>query len=86
MADITDEQIAKERAAVEAMKNARANMDASLNRIRTLENTLADARRSISHYKTYVPSAAYSYGGQKKLHDVMDECVADITKVLGSVA
>ena len=86
MAEITDEQIAKDRAAVEAMKNARANMDASLNRIRTLENTLHDARRSIGLYKTYVPAAAYSYGGKDRLHDVMDQSIAEITKVLGSAA
>lgn len=84
MADITDEQIAKERAAVEAMKNARANMDASLNRIRTLEQKLQEALSSLRYYKTFVPAAAYSYEGKKKLHDIMDECAADIMRVLGA--
>lgn len=82
----TEEQIAKERAAVEAMRNARSNMDAALSRIGTLERQLADDRRSIEYYKTFVPKSAYAFRGEKTLHDIMDEKVFEITKILGTSA
>lgn len=41
----TEEQIAKEKAAVEAMRDAKSNMDAALTRITDLER-MADAEAS----------------------------------------
>lgn len=83
--DKTDEQIAKERAAVDAMKNAKANMDAALQRIETLERALKSAGSSIVTLKSYIAPSAYQYplnGKAVKCTDMADEAVAAITKVL----
>ena len=79
----SDEQIAKEKAAVEAMKNAKANMDAALARISDLEYALHQSIEWIKRFKGYTPSAAYTYGGQKTIHAEIDEAVAAILKRLG---
>lgn len=79
----TEEQIAKDKAAVEAMKNAKSNMDAALSRISTLEYELGVARGEMTKFKSFVPKDGYVYGGQKSMHDVMDAAIARATKALG---
>lgn len=79
----SDEQIAKEKAAIDAMKNAKANMDTALARIADLEYALGKAISEIKRFKGYVPASAYLYGGQKTLHSEMDETVALLGKRLG---
>lgn len=83
MTEKTEEQIAKDRAAVEAMRNAKANMDTALGRIADLERALSEAALHIKRIKDYVPAAAYSYGGQKTLHNDMDEMILRLMKVRG---
>lgn len=83
----TDEQIAKEREAVAAMTNAKANMTNALDRIVTLERALYDAKSNISTLKGYIPPAVYTYStGQnapKTCVSVADDAIAAIAKVLG---
>jgi multidrug resistance efflux pump len=83
MDEKSEEQIAKERAAVESMRNAKANMDAALSRISSLEGTLRSARSNIESFKRYVPSGVYPFKSEKSVHNFMDEAIAAITKAIG---
>jgi len=83
MNEKTEEQIAKDRAAVEAMRNAKANMDTALGRISDLERALGAAVQHIKRFKNYVPAVAYAYSSQNTLHNEMDEAIAMLTKRLG---
>lgn len=88
MADVakTDEQIERERAAVAAMSNAKANMTAALDRIQTLERALASAKSSISTLKGYIAPNSYQYpagGPAKTCVSYADDAIAAIAKVIG---
>lgn len=81
----TDEQIERERAAVAAMSNAKANMTAALDRIQTLERALASAKSSISMLKTYIAPSVYTYpvsGQSKPCLTVADDAIAAISKLI----
>lgn len=83
--DKTDDQIARERASVEAMRNAKANMTTVLDRVATLERALSSASSTISALKAYIAPGAYTYpssNGARKCHDIADEGIADIARVL----
>lgn len=84
MTEKTEEQIARERAAVDAMRNAKANMDAALARIASLEEGLKTARHDLTRVKDYVGRSAYVYGGQQTAHDSIDDMIARATKALGA--
>lgn len=62
MTDITEEKVARDKAAVDAMRNAKANMDYALTRISTLERALKDARDAIAHAKGYIAAADKALG------------------------
>lgn len=86
MTDKTEEQIAKEKAAVLAMKNAQSNMGAALTRIERLEQALRNANSSISTLKGYISPGVYTYhdGQQNKTcQSVADDAMAAIAKALG---
>lgn len=85
MTEKTEEDIEKDRAAIAAMKNAKSNMEAAIARVSDLERALSRARDSILRFKSFVPEAAYSYGGKTKLWDEIDAAVADIEKVRGKI-
>lgn len=55
----TDEQIAKDKAAVEAMKNAKSNMDAALQRIALLESRLRSVQEQCRHIGKAFGDSAY---------------------------
>ncbi len=82
----TEEQIARERAAVDAMKNAKASMTGALERIATLESALDDARRSISSLKGYIAPTVYQYSNGSSAPVLCtvaaDNAIAAIAKVL----
>lgn len=81
----TEEQIAKERAAVLAMKNAQANMGSALDRIATLEGALRSASSTISTLKAFIAPGTYAYpvsGNSRKCTDYADDGMAAIAKVL----
>ena len=84
MTDKTEEKIAQERAAVDAMRNAKSNMDQAFARISTLESALKSASMSISGLKGYIAAGAYCYPCDKprKCHDLVDDAVTAIAKVM----
>ena len=84
MTEKTEEQIAKEKAAVEAMRNARANMDAALSRIVTLESALSAARDDLTRTKQYIGAGAYTYGDNNRqtVHAYIDTMIVRASKAL----
>lgn len=84
MTDKTEEKIAQERAAVEAMRNAKSNMTAALDRIATLERALDRAKISLSLCKGYVGPNVYIWtdNNRQTCHSEIEAAVADIAKVL----
>lgn len=87
MTDKSEEQIAKEKASVEAMKNAKANMDAALSRIATLEQAVEHALTGIKAAKQYIPNNVYVYAGsnqqQQSVHARIDYWADLARKALG---
>ncbi len=81
----TEEQIAKERTAVLAMKNAQANMSAALDRISTLERALSSASHTMSQLKGFIAPHAYTAiisGNSRRCTDIADDGIASIAKLL----
>lgn len=86
MAEKTEEQIAKDKAAVLAMKNAQSNMGAALNRIEDLERALRGASSAIGQLKGYISPSVYTYpsnGNSQTCHAAADSAIAHIAKALG---
>lgn len=84
MTEKTEEQVAKEKAAVDSMRNAKANMEATLSRIGTLERALSTAISHMRGHKDYVPTSAHLYGATgKTLHATIDEHIAEAARALG---
>lgn len=85
MTDKTEEQIAREKAAVDAMKNAKSNMGTALERIATLESALAGAIAALSWTKKHVGQDSYIYATSPmvRAHDFIDEKIAQARKALG---
>jgi hypothetical protein len=59
--DKSEEQIAKEREAVEAMRNAKANMSAALDRISSLEGALKATIDNLGRARGYISPSVYTY-------------------------
>lgn len=77
-----EEKLAREKAAVDSMRNAKANMDQALDRIATLERALSTAADRMQRFKGYVGSHAYVYAGQKTVHQEIDEAVSSARSAL----
>lgn len=84
MTDKTEDQIAKEKSAVDSMKNAKANMATAIDRIETLETMLRAAKSELRSMKNYVGQSAVSSsaGDRMTVHQVIDHTIARIDKVL----
>lgn len=85
MTDKTEEQIAKEKASVDAMKNAKSNMDAAISRISSLELALGRAVNDLIRAKNNISPNVYCYpsGGTPMLvHQRIDAEIAALRKVL----
>lgn len=84
-AEKTDEQVAKEREAVEAMRNAKANMAASLDRITTLETALKTAIHNLGRARNYISPTVYTYPSNKNetVHAEIDQWIASARAQLG---
>lgn len=83
--DKTDDQIARERASVDAMRNAKANMATVLDRVATLEQALKSASSTIGALKGYIAPGAYTYphnNSARKCTEIADDGIAAIAKVL----
>lgn len=82
----TEEQIARDKSAVDAMRNAKSNMDAALARITDLERSLAYSVTYLSAAKGYISSNVYCYltgGTQQSVHQRIDAEIAQLRKTLG---
>jgi hypothetical protein len=87
--DKSDEQIAKEREAVEAMRNAKANMAAALDRIATLEGALKATIDSLGRARSYVSPSVYTYpigSANQTVHAQIDQWIASAQSKLGPAA
>lgn len=85
MTNKTEEQIAKEKASVDAMKNAKSNMDAAISRIPSLELALDRAMNDLRRAKGDIGANVYCYpsgGAAKKVHERIDDEIAALRKVL----
>ena len=85
MTDKTEEQVAKDKAAVEAMRNAKANMDTTLKRIETLENALGRAINDLKRAKQDISPNVYCYpadNNRQTVHSRIDAEIALLVKVL----
>ena len=81
----TEEQVERERLAVDAMRNAKANMTSALGRIATLESELKAAALSTTRLGEYISPSVYPYGNDKtSCQNTAKEAVARIAKVVGS--
>lgn len=81
MSDKTDDQIAKEKAAVEAMRNARSNMAAVLDRVSTLEKALRDAAGQLDEAAKQMPNA-YAYESRHTLKEYYAKQAENARRVL----
>lgn len=84
--DKDEEQIARDKAAIEAMKNAKANMTTALDRIGLLERTLGSAIAALSRAKDDISPKVYCYKldnqNQRTVHSRIDSEITEFRKVL----
>ena len=85
MSEKSEEQVAKEREAVEAMRNAKANMTSALDRISTLESALRSAIDGLLRARGYVSPTVYTYPSDKRetVHAELDRYIASARAKLG---
>lgn len=82
MTDKTDEQVAKEKASVDAMRNARSNMATVLDRVAGLENALRAAAVELDNAAKHMPNA-YGYESPKSLKEHYSEQAEKARKAIG---
>lgn len=83
--DKTEEQAALDKAAVDAMKNAKSNMATVLSRVETLERALTYAISALRAAKDDISPRVYCYhtgGSQQSVHSRIDASIAEASKVL----
>lgn len=83
MTDKTEDQVMRDKAAVEAMRHAKANMTQVLDRIDALERALRMATERMRNLKPNIPANAYPYKGEVSIHAQIDGYIADALKALG---
>lgn len=67
--------------AVAALENAQDNMRKVLNRVRTLELAIVNAKADMARFKTYISAGVYAHR-DKKCHEDVDEAIAKLSKVV----
>jgi hypothetical protein len=84
--DASEEKIARDKAAIDAMKNAKVNMGAALDRVAVLERTLSSAISSLRQAEENISPKVYCYqtDGQKNrtVHESIEAQIAEYSKVL----
>lgn len=83
MTDMTEEDIARQKAAIDAMGNAKKHMSVALDRIAFLETALKNAADALARMKQFIGSGCYPYESRKTLHQVIDDEVAEARRKLG---
>jgi phage-related tail protein len=81
-----EERAAANKAAVDAMKNAKANMGIALERIAALESALGSALSALRQAKDDISPRVYAYKAdnqnQQTVHARIDAQIASLSKVL----
>ena len=72
----------KERDAIASLTNAKAHMEALLNRNVRLERTLSTLIKNHCSVKAFVPEDAYRYKSDIRVHEFIDDQAAEAEKVL----
>lgn len=82
----TEEAVARDKAAIEAMKNAKSNMGIALDRIAYLERKLASAISALKQAKEDISPKVYCYKSdnerQQTVHARIDRQIADANEAL----
>lgn len=86
MTEKSEEQIAKEKEAIDRMRGAQAAMKAALDRIADLERALVAARDDLTRCKAYVGPSTYVWTNNDRITvpEQIDRYAAEATKALGS--
>lgn len=83
MSNKSEEQRAEEaKESVNAMRRAQQHMTMALDRINKLELALKMAAQRLGDTKMYVARDVYTYRGEKRVHDLLDEWAEDARKPL----
>jgi hypothetical protein len=69
MTDKTEEMLAKEKAAVDAMRNAQANMSNAIKRIETLERAFISFISNAEVALKHIPESGYLYRSETTCRD-----------------
>lgn len=86
MSDKTEEQIAAEKAAADAMRGAKANMEKVLSRCSSLEAALRAAAVNLRSAKKYIGEGCYTYPHSSKpqlARDLIEEQAAAADRAAG---
>lgn len=82
MTEKTEEQIAREKAATDSLRNAQSNIRHSLDRIDTLEQAIRVALNHMNQHVRFVGSEAYVYEGKKSHQQIVREHIAALNAAL----
>lgn len=87
MSEAAEEQVAREKAQVAAMRNAQSMMSAVIARNTALEGALKNAADQLASTKNYISDKVYCWASdnraQQTVHARVDSQVAELRKVLG---
>ncbi len=86
MTETPEDKAARDKLAIEAMRNAKSNMASALDRVTVLERGLADAISALRLAKEDISPKVYTYpfnGSERQtVHDRIDKSIANLSKVL----
>lgn len=79
-----EQKVARDKEAIDAMKNAKANMATAISRIEALEKALSDAVSYLRQAKGDISAAVYCYPSDRArtVHQRIDDQIALLGKVL----
>lgn len=87
MTEKSEEQVAKEKAAVDSLRNVRANMATAFERIETLERALRTAIDHMNEHLKWVSPSVYGFeggsGNGKSCQSIIRDHIAAAAKVVG---
>lgn len=83
MSERTEEQVARDKAAIESMRHAKSNMDTALKRIETLEWAVKNAIDALKRAKADISPSVYCYptgSDRMTVHARIDFEIANLVK------
>jgi hypothetical protein len=86
MTETPEDKAARDKAAIEAMRNAKSNMSSALDRVSILERALSDAISALRTAKEDISPKVYTYpfssSERQTVHARIDASIANLSKVL----